>query len=90
MLDNLQTLQWSAVSEVRQDLASPGHVELHARHAIFMGPQEPPVLPQCGAEPCGFEHTGVLRCPFHSSGTYETVDSNNCTDFMRVRLRPRP
>jgi hypothetical protein len=52
--------------------------------------QEALVVPKCGAEPCVFEDTGVLECPFFSSGTYETVDGDGCADFMRVLPMPYP
>ena len=45
-------------------------------------------MPKCGAEPCAFEATGALDCPFFSSGTYEMVDGDSCTDFMRVCAVP--
>ena len=44
------------------------------------------MLPKCGAEACAFEESGVLECPFFSSGTYDTVEGDSCDDFMRVRL----
>jgi len=44
------------------------------------------VLPRCGTEPCGFEDSGALDCPFFSSGTYEETEGADCSDFMRVRL----
>jgi len=43
------------------------------------------VLPKCGTEACGFEDSGVLECPFFSSGTYEETEASDCSDFMRVR-----
>ena len=46
--------------------------------------EEPQLLPLCGDKPCDFEQS-ALECPFFSSGTYRTVDTDECDPFMRVR-----
>ena len=45
--------------------------------------EEPFLLPQCSQAACDFEQS-ALECPFHSSGTYATVDAEYCDLFMRV------
>lgn len=50
----------------------------------FQVPSKGPLsLPRCGQEPCDFDQS-VLECPFFSSGTYKTVDADDCEPFMRV------
>ena len=47
--------------------------------------EAPLVLPRCGLEACAFEQS-ALECPFFSSGTYSTVDADDCEPFMLVRF----
>lgn len=52
----------------------------------FLQPsQEPLSLPRCGQEACDFDQS-ALKCPFFSSGTYETVDADDCEPFMLVSM----
>ena len=50
--------------------------------------EEPLLLPRCGRQACDFEQS-ALECPFFSSGSYETVETDDCEPFMRVRAGPR-